>query len=377
MGEVFLQVTTVLPPYLDGIADHAALLARRLADTGGVTRFVAISPMSECPDQVEGCDAHYLQGRAKAGLGPLLERLSTEGAGSRTVVVHYSAPTYDPRSIPGWLASVLGSWKARGAGRRVVLILHEFLAPRPARRLEVPLHGAQRRATRRLLEVASVTICSNRVVEDQVRELVPAARLLRLPVYSNLGEPALSPAELEGRDPGRWVVLGSIGRLRRTLTQLIQDLPLFPGWCRPRHVVVGGGVRHPDVEGLIARIAATGVDLDYQPSIPIAAVSDALRQAAFCYQRLFANVRPWYRPLLFKSGVFAAATAHGVISVFGDRFEPAGGWEPGHPGIVTAKGDAFEFPEPARVDGFRRDLYSWYRENASSERFARAFLRVL
>jgi hypothetical protein len=113
------------------------------------------------------------------------------------------------------------------------------------------------------------------------------------------------------------------------------------------------------------------------PSISASAASEALRRAAFSYQRFFADVRPWYRPLVFKSSVFAAATAHGVVSVFGDRLEPQDVWEPGHPGIVTTVGGDFAFPEPARIDAFRRALYAWYRENASSERFARALLRSL
>lgn len=377
MGETFLQVTTALPPYLDGIGDHAALLARRLAEAGNDTRFVAVSPMTVAPEEVEGSPAHCLQDRARRGLGPLLQRLSTEGAGSRTVLVHYSPAAYDPRGVPGWLANVLAEWKERGAGRRVLLILHEFLAPRPARRLELAHYGAQKRASRRLLDLASVTICSNRVVEEQVRALAPAARVLRMPVYSNLGEPDLAPDALAGRDPGEWVAFGSIGRLRRTLTQLILDLPRFPGWCRPRRFVVGGGLRHPDVETLVARIEEAGVEVDYQPAITAADASRALRRAAFSYQRLFANVRPWYRSLLFKSGIFAAATAHGVISVFGDRLEPQDVWEPGHPGIVATVAGEFAFPEPARIDAFRLALHAWYRENASSERFARALLRSL
>ncbi len=377
MGETFLQVTTVLPPYLDGIGDNAALLARRLGEAGCASRFVAVSPMTVAPEEVEGAPAHCLQGRARQALGPLLQRLSTEAEGCRTVLLHYAAVAYDPRGVPAWLANVLSEWKEKEAGRRVVLILHEFLAPRPARRLELALYGSQKRASRLLLDLASVTICSNRVVEEQVRELSPAARVLRMPVYSNLGEPDLPAAALEGRDPGEWVAFGSIGRLRRTLTQLILDLPRFPGWCRPRRIVVGGGLRHADVEGLVARVEEAGVEVDYRPSIPAADASLALRRAAFSYQRLFANVRPWYRSLLFKSGIFAAATAHGVVSVFGDRLEPQDVWEPGHPGIVTAADGDFAFPEPARIDAFRRALYAWYRENASSERFARALLRSL
>lgn len=322
-----LQIVPVLPGQQEAVGDYAQTLARKL--------------------------------RAKAGFESTFvtgEMLTQRLPSFRDIILHYVNYGYHPRGVPSRLLSILRKLRGGCAGK-LITIFHELYASAPPWRSAFWLRPRQMQIARDVARLSDDCVVTNEIARAQLQRLVPNARIIVRPVFSNFGEPEFSPSQIAQRDPQRWTICGGTAAIGRALRSFIAQRRKIPAEVSPTRLHILGGMENDAIRKAIVDLAPMSVD--YRPSITADEASNLLREAAFAWFDYFhrANVPG---AVLLKSGAFAAACAHAVIPIFARPISQ----------IAT------ELPSPFSIDNFppahmRHEMaeqyYNWYQTHASSD----------
>lgn len=362
MRKSLLQIVPRAPDDCGGVGDYARQLALRLQELHGIDSiFVSAAPAGPA-DTVDGFCV----------LAPL-RIVSKTIEPNKALLLHYVNYGYNPRGVPARLPVILRRLKtARGA--RLVTIFHELYAARSWRRSAFWLGPLQKQIARSIADLSEAAIVSNETQGAQLRQLAPETRILLQPVMSNFGEPSLTENDPAGRDPHRWLICGGVELLERSLRSFVERAALIPESYAPRELFVVGGTESSQIRSLLDRLPHMATH--YLPRIDSGAAAEILSTCVFAWIDYF------HQPgaamaTIFKSTVFAAFCAHGVIPVF-----PRGG-APISLEKETLPGPFFvaetEQNLPAERDRIRiaHSLHEWYRRNASSEHLVRTVVTAL
>lgn len=362
MTKSLVQIVPRAPDDCGGVGDYARQLALRLQELYGIdSTFVSAAPAGPL-NRIDGFTV----------LAPL-RTISRTIEPSAALLLHYVNYGYNPRGVPARLPVILRRLKNAG-GARLVTIFHELYAARSWRRSAFWLGPVQKQIARSIADLSEAAIVSNETQGAQLRQLAPGTRILLQPVMSNFGEPSLTQADLARRDPHRWLICGGVELLERSLRSFVESAALIPASYAPRELFVVGGTESSQIRGLLDRLP--NMSTHYLPRIDSSAAAEILSTCVFAWMDYF------HQPgaamaTIFKSTVFAAFCAHGVIPVFprdGASISLEQETLPG-PFFVAAT----EQNLPAEGDRIRiaHSLHQWYRRNASSEHLARTVATAL
>jgi hypothetical protein len=289
------QLTTGLPPQIDGVGDYTLELARALRERGAESRFV-LPPAPIAPAAV-GFPAERLMDRRAVELAEALE------AGMPwTVLLHFVGYGYAPSGVCWWLAEGLRRWKAGGRGRRLVTVFHELYATGLPWQRSFWTTVPQRRIARGLAALSDVALTTSPASAAKLARWHPDLKVIVSPVFSNVGE-CDAPPPLASRGPFA-VIFGKEASRRRAYSALNN--------CA---CPVGDGLRRLGVERLwdigppiAAPAAVAGLPVEPLGALDAAAVSAHLMQAR-------AGLADYPLHVLTKSGIMAAYFAHGLLAV--------------------------------------------------------------
>lgn len=349
--EVILQIVPRAPGNRDGVGDYSRQLAAWLEKKyGAKTIFIAAQAhlLGRLPGDL----------RVLSPLRQMVDQLKTSEADA--VILHYVNYGYDRWGIPLWLPPALA--RIRGP-RRLLTIFHELYAIGSPCQSAFWLRPLQIRTARRIAQISDLGLVSSQAQGEELARLSPLTPVRIRPVFSNLGEPELTAAKIENRDPFRWVICGGSELIRRSVSSFLQAMEVIAAPYRPRELWVIGGNHQGEVARILGGLKS--IKTCYRSNVSVAEASEILAGCAFGWIDYF--VQP-YLPLsmILKSSVFAALCAHGVISVFprsGRVIEHEGAALPGPFFVSHSEQSLPAESERARV---AQTIYSWYRLHACS-----------
>jgi hypothetical protein len=354
-----LQIVPHAPGGRDGVGDYARILAGCLKKSHDFeTTFISAAPSASA--------------RTEDGY-PLLSPLRTVADGRRLepyggIVLHYVNYGFNRRGVPVWLPSVLRRLQIT-VRARLVTVFHELYASGSWRQSAFWLRPIQMRIARLIAETSDVAIVSSEVFREQLTTLAPLKRPIVRPVFSNLGEPALSSAEIANRDPHRWIIFGGTELIERSLRSFLRAAVLIAERYAPRELWVFGGAENSTIRRALQ--AEKTIRTHYQPDVDAKVASKIMAASAFGWIDYFRRPDD-PMPVVLKSGVFATYCAHGVIPVFPHGGSPI---KVGHdvlPGPFFVAPNGQELPAETERASAAQEVYSWYGRNAASGPLAAA-----
>lgn len=351
-GGAILQIVPRVSPGSDGVGDYARTLAASLKRHHDVeTNFLSAVTTPK------GIQLVFASG---AGVGE--ERIDHY----RAIVLHFVNYGYGWRGAPLWLPPVLGRLQ-RGSGARLVTIFHELYASGSWRQSAFWLRPLQIRTARKIAVMSDVCLVSSEVSRRQLENMYAAARIIVHPVISGFCEPLLSPAEIAGRDPHRWIICGGTELNERSLRSFLQAACFIPESFVPRELFVVGGADNSRVRQTLA--GEKKIHTHYHPEVEAKIASEILATCTFGWMDYFHHPDVPL-PVILKSSAFAAYCAHGVVPVF-----PRGGStisvdDHALPGPFFVAPDRQELPRETERATTAQAVYSWYSQNATAAHLA-------
>ena len=351
-----LQILPRASPGRDGVGDYARTLATNLERQHGLkTTFVSAAEGSHliCPANGRPGDRevdHY-----------------------DAILLHYVNYGYGWRGVPLWLPPVLR--RLQGArGVRQVTIFHELYASGSWRQSAFWLRPFQVRLARTIAALSDVSLVSSEVSGQQLKDLAPGTRVVVHPVISSFGEPVLSPAELAGRDPHRWIISGGTELIERSLRSFLSAADLIAGPFLPRELFVVGGSDNVGVRQTLA--SQKRIRTHYHPEVEAKFGSEILATCAFGWLDYFH--RPDIPlPVILKSTAFAAYCAHGVIPVFPRSGSTIAVDQDALPGPFFVAETGHALPGETERAAVAQAFYSWYGRNATAAHLAATLAPLL
>jgi hypothetical protein len=340
-----LHIVPRLPGSLDGVGTYASNLANELlARYGALSRFV------------EGNDLARL-------------RESAHDA----VLLHYVNYGYHARGIPFHLPGALRQLRGHGPGV-VVTIFHELYASGPPWRSAFWLYPFQRGIARSIARLSDACVVTNRTAQGQLRGLAAEIPVSVQPVPSNFGEPILTRAQIEAKDPHRWAICGGTALLEKSVRSFHRILSRVPEQFYPRELFVLGGNDSPAVREMLKDFS--GVKWSYQPQVDALAASETLSRCSLAWLDYFHGPTA---PVdaLFKSSVFAALCVHGVIAVLPHKMAPLVLEQETLPGLFFVDNFTTELPSRDGRAEIGWKLHEWYHRRASLKELARVIGHAL
>ncbi|MGH8101080.1 MAG: hypothetical protein ACREIW_07265 [Chthoniobacterales bacterium] len=338
-----LQIVPRLPGENDGVGDYARTLAQKLSELGQVETLFATADSALAQKNF----AH--------------------------VILHYVNYGYQKRGVPFALLSILREIRARCRGR-FLTIFHELYASGPPWKSAFWLCPFQRRIAKSIAQISNAAIVSSETMLQELRQLTPEISASVHPVFSNFGEPTLSPNQLVNRSPHRWAICGGTALLARSLRSFRTMLNRIPKNFSPRDLFVLGGKPSDEIRALIVDLP--NIDVDYRPQIAAADASEILASSSFAWLD-YLHRADVSTDIILKSSVFAALCAHGVIPVFphcgtaisiaGDRLPGPFFVDPNTSNLSTAN-DIQKLPA---------QFYNWYHRHAAAEHVVREVAMTL
>lgn len=329
----------------DGVGDYARTLAASLERHHDLrTTFVSTGEGSHLVFPVGG--------------GPGEQRVDHYTA----IVLHYVNYGYSRRGVPLWLPAVLRRLQ-RASGARQITVFHELYASGSWRQSAFWLQPLQVRVARTIAAMSDVCVVSSEVARQQLERLVSELRIIVHPVFSNLGEPILSPGEIAERDSHRWIICGGTELIERSLRSFFPAAFLIPEQFAPRELFVVGGSDNSGVRQTLN--GEKKIRTHYCPQVEAKIASGILAGCAFGWMDYFHHPAV-PMPVILKSTAFAAYCAHGVIPVLphsGSVIDLGGDALPG-PFFVAPSGQ--NLPLESERATTARLIQSWYERNASS-----------
>lgn len=296
-----LSIIPRVPPVTDGIGDYGLALASALRNVSGIeTEFVVGDPTWDGPAEVEGFPVRRIASRNSRELLALLER--ADKSDRSIVLLHYEGYGYATRGCPLWLVDALERWKLTTAGRKLVTIFHELYATGPPWTSAFWLSSVQRSLTTRLVRLSDQWMTSLDRYASIAQRLSgnTTARAYSLPVFSSIGEPAITPP-LAGRRR-RMVVFGTRGRRIEVYKRSSADLNRICHRLGVTEILDIGRTIDFDIANVI------NVPVMTLGELPGAEVSCLLLDTV-------AGVLDYPASMLGKSTIFAAYCAHRVIPI--------------------------------------------------------------
>ena len=289
------------------------------------------------------------------------------------IILHYVNYGYQKRGVPFTLLRCLRQLRRSGHGR-LLTIFHELYASGSPWQSAFWLRPFQIHIARSISRISDVCIVSSDAMARQLQRLTPNVRVRIHPVFSNFGEPSLLQTQMENRNQHHWVICGGTALVQRSLRSFCAIKKQIPHAFSPDELFVLGGNDNPAVRSLLSGLTETRSN--YRPQIVAEEASQILATCSFAWLDYF------HRPdvptdALLKSSAFAAACAHGVITVLP------------HPGsIISVEADALPGPYfvnaqrcelPSEQDRHKiaKAIYDWYQSHVASEHLAREIARAL
>lgn len=283
------------------------------------------------------------------------------------IILHYVNYGYQKRGVPFRLLSVL----RRLSRWRMLTIFHELYASGPPWQSAFWLKPLQVHIARSITHLSRACIVSTDLALKQLKALMPTAEVTLCPVFSGLGEPLLSEDQLINRSPHRWVICGGTTLVQRSLHSFREFIDKFPERYRPEELFVIGGEENREVRNILAGLSH--LQTEYCPRISSTEASKILSSCSFNWLDYFPRAGV-PTGILLKSSAFAAACAHGVITIL-----------PQSASAISVP--AGEVPGPYSVNGLSDlpldrqkiavELYRWYQRCAASEHLAREIGKML
>jgi hypothetical protein len=352
-----LQIVPRFPEGIDGVADYALTIARRLLKTFQC-RTTFVTP-SKGFIREPGSTSPFVEGFNVIALEQLLNdpTLAFDGA-----LLHYVNYGYQKRGVPFRFLEALRQFRKQRHAK-FLTVFHELYASGPPWRSEFWLRPFQTHLAKATARLSDECIVSSENFVRELRRLVPAAHVHLHPVPSGLGEPSLSREQIENRDPHEWGIVGGTVLAERSLRSFCENLHRIPSSVIPQKLTVIGGHENPATRALLADL---GIKSEYRPRIAAAEASSILRTCSFAWFNYFGrpNVQT---SILLKSSAFAAACAHGVISVLPHRGAPISVDGENLPGPFFVESDVREVPSPQDRPKISGAIYDWYQRRASSD----------
>jgi hypothetical protein len=362
---VILQIVPRAPGGRDGVGDYAWTLALGLQRINGCkTTFVSAAPSGTVKTE-----------KRFDILSPLtaISDQQWRQYAEVPIVLHYVNYGYQRRGVPLWLPKRLRQLR-RSRGRRVITIFHELYASGSWCQSAFWLRPMQMRITRALARLSDLSIVSSEVLRAQLHCLAPGIPILVRPVFSNFGEPVLSPAQLGARDPHRWVICGGTDLVERSVRSILRRKHLISGPSAPQELFVLGGAERSAIRKALENDKE--IVAQCLPNVDKAIASGILASCAFGWIDYFRQLDTPTAAIL-KSGSYAALCAHGVIPVLPHTGSMIALRDDALPGPFFVAASAENLPTESERPNVARAVYAWYGRNASSVHLAQSIAEAL
>lgn len=316
------------------------------------------------------------------------------------VILHYVNYGYQKRGVPFGLLPILRELRRRHGGRWLT-IFHELYASGQPWKSAFWLRPLQMHIAKAIAEISDVAIVSSETMRAQLISLAPTApavaavcdrrdqpeaatprrsqssatgqHLQVYPVFSNFGEPSLSPAQIANRSPHRWAICGGSILVERSLRSFRAIKNQIPEILAPQELFVLGGEDNSISRALLAELQ--NIRTEYRPRVAAAEASQILSTCAFMWLDYF-HRKPVPMDIVLKSGAFAAACAHGVIPIFphaGTAISLESDRLPG-PFFID---EITELPALNDRPEIASAFYNWYQRHAASDHLVRGIVNTL
>jgi hypothetical protein len=311
MAEQILQIIPTPPNSSDGIGDYAFLLASQLLKDAQInTQFLVFRNDIEVAPVID----EFSVARLPIYLPENLDSFIPEGV--RAIVVHFSGYPYFDTSLKGmlgfrtpfWLVNVLQSIQ-QSRNIKLIVMFHE-LPKLYWKQFYLfgslnPIHSI---VSRRLAQIADTVLTTSAKYQNILTQWVKKP-VLRLPIFSNMGEPELIPPLVERKR--RLVVFGGAAR-QRVYQNAAKELIEACHSLGIEEICDIGPSLKLEVTYHFNGISLT--EMGFQAKETISKL--LLTSIAGCLD---------YTPFpgdLSKSGVFAAYCAHGMVPI-NTRYNPS------------------------------------------------------
>jgi hypothetical protein len=306
-----LHIAPRLPPAICGVGDYATLVGGRMEQMfpGVRCAYLACGHQSLEIESASGRNGSAINGSSRQHFWEAVRSRLDEiavGNDEYSLVLHYVGYGYDRTGAPAWLAESLEHRPAWFGARRIVTFFHELYATGwPWQKAF--WQSARQQAVAIRIARASDRLMTNRQASARWLELVTRRQegtVPSLPVPSNVGEPDKIIA-WQSR-PGQAVCFGG-ARFKRTFFRgagAIRTAEI----CKALKI----GMIHSigqRCEMALAPFQANRIDVNQTGVLAAEDVSSVFHHARLALVSYF----PGY---FAKSGVLAAAAAHGVPPVF-------------------------------------------------------------
>lgn len=211
----------------------------------------------------------------------------------RIAVFHYNGFSYSRNGAPGVFVEGLLRHRHQIAPR-LISVFHELWVEFVPWRRTAWYQPSQRSCVRRLLEGSELAICTTQWARERLGALMPSARILKIPVFSNVGELDRTP----DKHPGLAVLFGAS---RRRVYRFLVREPQVLGWLGVERIIDIGPALPIEKPPLSVPVDAAGV-------LSETLVSQWLAKASIGFIA-------YPTRHIAKSGSAAALTAHGVCLV--------------------------------------------------------------
>ncbi|MBD2666132.1 hypothetical protein B6N60_01815 [Richelia sinica FACHB-800] len=385
-----IQITEKLPPSLHGIGDYAFKIACNIKNKYDINSFfIVFDDCNKDTDQNDDnniCNIYSLQKLDSNLSDTLIQVLQKLNNSKNIVILHYDKGFYDTYIdkegfekyyFTKHLRKFINLFnKNKDDGTKLIIVFHEFFPPIVERRRDYILRPIQNFLMKKVIKSADAAICSNPVVERQLKSLVPSLKIFTYPVFSNICE----PTNLASKQENSWVIFGSTDNLKKTLHKFIEQIPILKSKLSIDTVNIIGGKFDPYILNLVNKLKADVPIVNYLPGISNQEASYIFSISRFCYMYYFTRNLLADSSLIFKSGVFATACSHGTIPVFGNPGMEYAIGVFNHPGFVFIKDDKFSSSNADQlldVYDIAFKVFRWYQEYAHSSRATDIFFSVM
>lgn len=363
-----IHITPQLPPAVCGVGDYATVVGSRMEELVPEVfcHYLATGPRALASVYDHHPRYSYVAPTHSANFWRRVEETTAErGAGRFSLILHYTPFGYARNGLPRWLAAVLRN--RPGTCERIIAFFHEYFYAGPPWRRSFWRAPGQRQIA------AEVAQCSDAVATHSAsrrRWLAAIAgkeqdAVAVLPVPSNVGEPKEIVPWKARADLA--IAFGNVnfhrpflsGPYRKRTAEVCRKL----GIRRIRRF----GARNSKIGAYFHRY---GIAVDDVGFLPADEVSGILRQA-----KLFLLDTGGSEPA--KSGVLAAAAAHGVPLLMGtscsdivQRLGHECGWEVSLASKATTEELESSLAEQAIA------IFNWYG-NHTVQHHAEALLALI
>lgn len=380
-----IQITLTIPPSINGIGQYTCRLAESLYQQYGILSAIVVVQKPDGFLKNQYPIPFYFLSESGLLLDTLVISLLKEGAHEHPCIViqfdrglydaYLDKTSYNRYQLQRNLAKALEQIKVIVSNICIIVVFHEFLSPRILQRRDYILRPLQRWYMKRILTITDFSICSNPVVERLILGIYPKAKVHIHPVFSNVGEPTLIEASAKSHD--HWVIFGSTDNIIKTLRSFIADFSRLSQCVPIRVLQVIGGQENLTIQFLLETLRKQIEEVYYRPAISHQQASEVFKKSRFCYMYYFDNPHPSFPLLLFKSGVFATACAHGTIPVLGHTSLEGVSAYLHHPGVIFIRNGNYNFDEMGNFDALSKALFNWYQRYSSLKSLTKMFEQII